>query len=235
MERGLGSSPQTSHGPPDSVHRMAVSGTRQQAGSCRVSPDLVLEVTLHHFCCITLVTQAALATLGGTYVGGASTRECQSLGTVLKAAHTSVCTQTPRPPDIQGNKEREQKEKQRNSEKTICREQKKLKKKKELNLQGEKLIYPNRETSLGCNTNDSENHSKDLTGSPRPTFMEVRTMEQTFSLTGLCCISAFNPAKSHPEGSVCDYACFIEEALGHFSKAQSVSRKVQGLSWQFSG
>ena len=100
MERGLGSSPQTSHGPPDSVHRMAVSGTRQQAGSCRVSPDLVLEVTLHHFCCITLVTQAALATLGGTYVGGASTRECQSLGTVLKAAHTSVCTQTPRPPDI---------------------------------------------------------------------------------------------------------------------------------------
>ena len=35
------------------------------------------------------------------------------------------------------------------------------KKKKELNLQGEKLIYPNRETSLGCDTNDSENHSKD--------------------------------------------------------------------------
>ena len=47
-----------------------------------------------------------------------------------------------------------------------------LKKKKELNLQGEKLVYPNHETSLECNTNDSENHSQDLTRSPRPTFME---------------------------------------------------------------
>ena len=109
------------------------------------------------------------------------------------------------------------------------------KKKKELNLQGEKLIYPNCETSLGCDTNDSEHHSKDLTGPPRPTFMEAHTTEQTFCLTGLCCISTFNPAKSHPEGSFSDYACFIEEALGHFSKAQSVSRKVQGLPWQFSG
>lgn len=50
---------------------MAVRGTRQQAGGCRVSPDPALEVTLHRFCCITLVTQAALVTLGGTYVGGA--------------------------------------------------------------------------------------------------------------------------------------------------------------------
>ena len=47
-----------------------------------------------------------------------------------------------------------------------------LKKKKELNLQGEKLVHPNHETSLECNTNDSENHSQDLTRSPRPTFME---------------------------------------------------------------
>ena len=131
LERGLGSSPQTSHGPPESVHRMAVSGTRQQAGSCRVSPDLVLEVTLHRFCCITLVTQAALATLGGTYVGGANARGCQSLGTVLKAvSHFSVHTDTQTTRHLREQRERAQKEKQRNSEKTICREQKKLKKKK---------------------------------------------------------------------------------------------------------
>lgn len=61
-------------------------------------------------------------------------------------------------------------------------------------------------------------------------------MEQTFSLTGLDCINAFNPAKSRPEGSFCDYACFIQEALlSHFSKAQPVSSKVQGLPWEFSG
>ena len=131
MERGLGSSPQTSHGPPESVHRMAVSGTRQQAGSCRVSPDLVLEVTLHRFCCITLVTQAALATLGGTYVGGANARGCQSLGTVLKAvSHFSVHTDTQTTRHLREQRERAQKEKQRNSETTICREPKKLKKKK---------------------------------------------------------------------------------------------------------
>ena len=111
---------------------MAEQGTRQQAGSCHVSPDLALEVTPHHFCCIISVTQAALVTLGGTYVGGASTRGCQSLGAVLKAGvphHLPVSpfrvyadTQTTR--HSREQRERADKEKRRDSETTICRKKK---------------------------------------------------------------------------------------------------------------